>query len=321
MPPTLRPRDAGGTSYNPALCDGAGYAGAVAVPAVLQPGEVIGGRYEIVAPISSGAMGAVFRARGDGARGRAQAADQPRPGRPLRHRGPAAGAPEPPAGGGRDRPRPRRRAATGWPWSWSRAPTCAASWPSAARPGLPPAEVLEAARQAAEALEYVHGQQVVHRDVKPHNLLMAGDGVVLVDFGVAREVTADAGTRGIGTPRFMAPEVLVGEGVSPRSDVYGLAATVWTLLSGSPPAYGDPEPLPGVAPGAGAGAAAGAGPAARAPVRLRRRAGGRAGLAGADRGGAHAGRHPARAPSAPTSWSPWCAPRPACSTPPRPRSR
>jgi protein kinase-like protein/GAF domain-containing protein len=104
------------------------------------------------------------------------------------------------------------------------------------------------ARQAAEALEYVHGQQIVHRDVKPHNLLMADDGIVLVDFGVAREVTADGGTRGIGTPRFMAPEVLVGEGVSPRSDVYGLAATVWTLLSGSPPAYGDPEPLPGVAP-------------------------------------------------------------------------
>ena len=48
------------------MCDGAGYAGAMAVPEVLQPGEVIGGRYEIVAPISSGAMGAVFRARRDG---------------------------------------------------------------------------------------------------------------------------------------------------------------------------------------------------------------------------------------------------------------
>ena len=115
-------------------------------------------------------------------------------------------------------------------------------------PGLPRAEVLDIARQAAEALEYVHGQQVVHRDVKPHNLVSADGGVVLVDFGVAREATADAGTRGIGTPRFMAPEVLVGEGVSPRSDVYGLAATVWTLLAGSPPAYGDPEPLPAVEP-------------------------------------------------------------------------
>ena len=115
-------------------------------------------------------------------------------------------------------------------------------------PGLPPAEVLDAARQAAEALEYVHGQQVVHRDVKPHNLIAPSEGVVLVDFGVAREATDEPGTRGIGTPRYMAPEVLVGEGVSPRSDVYGLAATVWALLAGSPPAYGDPEPLPGVAP-------------------------------------------------------------------------
>ena len=115
-------------------------------------------------------------------------------------------------------------------------------------PGLPLAEVLEAARQAAEALEYVHGQQVVHRDVKPHNLVASAEGVVLVDFGVAREATDDGGTRGIGTPRYMAPEVLVGEGVSPRSDVYGLAATVWALLTGDPPAYGNPRPLAASAP-------------------------------------------------------------------------
>ena len=116
-------------------------------------------------------------------------------------------------------------------------------------PGLPLAEVLEAASQAAEALEYVHEQQVVHRDVKPHNLVVSADGVVLVDFGIARETTDEAGTRGIGTPKFMAPEVLVGEGVSPRSDVYGLAATVWALLTGAPPAYGDPRPLSESAPG------------------------------------------------------------------------
>lgn len=115
-------------------------------------------------------------------------------------------------------------------------------------PGLPLAEVLRAARQAAEALEYVHSQQVVHRDVKPHNLVASPGGVVLVDFGVAREATADAGTRGIGTPKFMAPEVLVGESVSPRSDVYGLAATLWALLAGSPPAYADPRPLAESAP-------------------------------------------------------------------------
>ena len=56
---------------------------------------------------------------------------------------------------------------------------------------------------------------------------------MLVDFGVARELgEEDDGTVGIGTPRFMAPEVFAGGTVSPRSDVFGLAATAWTLLVG-----------------------------------------------------------------------------------------
>jgi len=110
-------------------------------------------------------------------------------------------------------------------------------------PGLPLSEVLEYAGQAAEALEYVHAQNVVHRDVKPHNLIRGDDGVVLVDFGIAREALDDPGTRAVGTPLYMAPEVLVGEEISPRSDVYSLAATVWALLAGKPPAYDDPTPL------------------------------------------------------------------------------
>ena len=111
------------------------------------------------------------------------------------------------------------------------------------RPGLPVADVLEHARQAAEALRYVHEQNVIHRDVKPHNLILSPAGVVVVDFGIARERADDGGTRAIGTPLYMAPEVLIGEEVSPRSDVYGLAATVWALLTGTPPSYDDPTPL------------------------------------------------------------------------------
>ena len=110
-------------------------------------------------------------------------------------------------------------------------------------PGLPVEDVLEFARQAADALRYVHEQNVIHRDVKPHNLILGPEGVVVVDFGIARERTADGGTRAIGTPLYMAPEVLAGEEVSPRSDVYGLAATVWALLTGGPPSYDDPTPL------------------------------------------------------------------------------
>jgi eukaryotic-like serine/threonine-protein kinase len=111
-------------------------------------------------------------------------------------------------------------------------------------PGLSVDEVLEYAAQASEALQYVHEQNVVHRDVKPHNLIRGQAGIVLVDFGIAREQgPGEGGTRAIGTPLYMAPEVLVGEEVSARSDVYSLGATVWALLSGSPPAYDDPTPL------------------------------------------------------------------------------
>src|SRR5258705_10052784 len=91
-------------------------------------------------------------------------------------------------------------------------------------PGVPIGDAIEYTRQACEALQYVHEQQIVHRDVKPANLIDAPDkdGIVLVDFGVARllgdEEEVDQGTVGIGTPRFMAPEVFAGGTVSPRSD-------------------------------------------------------------------------------------------------------
>src|SRR3954454_5015584 len=123
-------------------------------------------------------------------------------------------------------------------------------------PGLPIDDAIEYTRQACEALQYVHDQQIVHRDVKPANLIDAKDkdGVVLVDFGVARQMgeeeQVDAGTVGIGTPRYMAPEVFAGGTVSARSDVFSLAATLWTLLTGKPPVYGDPTPLSSVCPGA-----------------------------------------------------------------------
>ena len=78
-------------------------------------------------------------------------------------------------------------------------------------PGLPLDDAIEYVRQACEALQYVHEQQIVHRDVKPQNLILGEDGVVLVDFGVARELSEQGrGHVGIGTPRFMAPEVFAG---------------------------------------------------------------------------------------------------------------
>jgi hypothetical protein len=116
-------------------------------------------------------------------------------------------------------------------------------------PGLPIEEAIEYSRQTCEALQYVHDQQIVHRDVKPQNLIVNEGGVVLVDFGIARELGDEGeGTVGIGTPRFMAPEVFAGGNVSPRSDVFGLAATLWTLITGKPPVYADPTPISQVVP-------------------------------------------------------------------------
>jgi serine/threonine protein kinase len=112
-------------------------------------------------------------------------------------------------------------------------------------PGLPLEQSIEYVRQTCEALQYVHDQQIVHRDVKPQNIILAEDGIVLVDFGIARILDEEEqqGTVGIGTPRFMAPEVFAGGQVSPRSDVFSVAATLWTLIAGRPPVYADPIKL------------------------------------------------------------------------------
>lgn len=117
-------------------------------------------------------------------------------------------------------------------------------------PGLPVDQAIEYTRQTCEALQYVHDQQIVHRDVKPQNLILSEDGVVLVDFGIARllDELESQGTVGIGTPRFMAPEVFGGGNVSARTDVFSVAATLWTLIAGRPPVYADPTKLSSLVP-------------------------------------------------------------------------
>ena len=118
-------------------------------------------------------------------------------------------------------------------------------------PGLTLGDAIEYVRHGCEALAYVHSQQIVHRDVKPQNMILGEDGVVLVDFGVARALGAeeDQGTIAVGTPRYMAPEVFAGGTVSAACDIFCLAATLWTLLIGSPPRYGDVLKLDKLAPG------------------------------------------------------------------------
>jgi serine/threonine protein kinase len=113
------------------------------------------------------------------------------------------------------------------------------------QPGLPVEQSVEYVRQTCDALYYVHQQQIVHRDVKPQNIILTEQGITLVDFGIARLIDEEEqqGTVGIGTPRFMAPEVFAGGAVSPRSDVFSVAATLWTLIAGRPPVYADQTKL------------------------------------------------------------------------------
>jgi len=96
---------------------------------------------------------------------------------------------------------------------------------------LPVIETLSVMAQAADALEAAHVNGVVHRDVKPGNLLVQDDGtVVLVDFGVARSaaVTAITAADAVpGTVLYMAPEQVSGKPVSPATDIYALGAVAY----------------------------------------------------------------------------------------------
>ncbi|MEU6075041.1 protein kinase [Micromonospora sp. NPDC047074] len=97
--------------------------------------------------------------------------------------------------------------------------------------------------QVAQALHAAHLGGIVHRDVKPSNLLVQEDGsVVLVDFGVARstDVTSITSTNAVpGTALYMAPEQASGRPVSGATDIYALGAVTYCCLSGSPPFTGD----------------------------------------------------------------------------------
>ncbi|RAO46594.1 Non-specific serine/threonine protein kinase [Micromonospora noduli] len=105
------------------------------------------------------------------------------------------------------------------------------------------AETMSIAAQAARALQAAHDAGVVHRDVKPSNLIIEPDGhVVLVDFGVAvtREATSlTAANQIVGTALYMAPEQVAKNETTPAIDIYALGAVVYHCLAGRPPHQGE----------------------------------------------------------------------------------
>jgi serine/threonine-protein kinase len=104
---------------------------------------------------------------------------------------------------------------------------------------LPVKDVYRIVQEVAEGLDYAHGQKVVHRDIKPGNIMYnsKNKAVMITDFGIAR-ITDSVKTRTgafLGSPSYMAPEQLMGSNVDGRADIYSLGASFYQLLTGNLP--------------------------------------------------------------------------------------
>jgi hypothetical protein len=119
---------------------------------------------------------------------------------------------------------------------------------------LPLRRAVDIAAQVADALDHAHANGLIHRDVKPGNILLAGDGRVLVaDFGIAKAM--EASTAGdltevgqvVGTAKYLSPEQVEGAPVTGRSDVYSLGIVLYEMLCGRPPFAGETSTATAVA--------------------------------------------------------------------------
>jgi serine/threonine-protein kinase len=105
---------------------------------------------------------------------------------------------------------------------------------------LEPARAVAICRQAASALDAAHAKSLVHRDVKPSNVLLdENEHVYLADFGLTRRLgepgAAATDGRSVGTPAYLAPEQIEGGSIDGRADVYALGCMLFECLTGAPP--------------------------------------------------------------------------------------
>jgi len=107
---------------------------------------------------------------------------------------------------------------------------------------LTEADALRLGDELLDALGAAHGQGIVHRDVKPENVILGDDGAVLVDFGIARAIEAAGSDRvtrsgvAVGTSQYMAPEQITANGVlDKRADIYAVGCLLFESLAGRPP--------------------------------------------------------------------------------------
>jgi serine/threonine protein kinase len=117
----------------------------------------------------------------------------------------------------------------------------------AERGTLPPGEVAEIGAQVAAALAAAHAVGIVHRDIKPGNILLADNGMVkITDFGISKALddgTVTTQTGIAGTPAYLAPEIARGEDPSRASDVFSLGSTLYHAVEGRPPFGTNTNPL------------------------------------------------------------------------------
>ena len=125
---------------------------------------------------------------------------------------------------------------------------------------LPVRDALELGIQIGRALAFAHAQGLVHRDVKPQNVLLGNGDVKVTDFGIARSIDVPVGLTQtgtvLGTSEYISPEQATGRQVDTRTDIYSLGAVLYELLAGQPPYSGDSfvavamrhvnDPVPGI---------------------------------------------------------------------------